>query len=79
MSSQLHHEHNKKTLNLVIFGLKEEVEEDTLATIETELHNRQQIDTIGFIEATRLGKLIENKERLKYKFTLSLQNINMTY
>jgi len=55
---------NKRALNLVIFGLKEEAEEDTLAIVRTELHNRLQIETTCFTEATRLGKLIENKERL---------------
>ena len=60
----LDHERNKRALNLIIFGLKEEAEEDTLAIVRTELHNRLQIETTCFTEATRLGKLIENKERL---------------
>jgi len=36
----LDHERNKRDLNLVIFGLKEEAEEDTLAIVRTGLHNR---------------------------------------
>ena len=36
-----------------------------LAIVRTELHNRLQIETtITLIEQNRLGKLIENKERL---------------
>ena len=58
------HERNKRALNLIIFCLKEEAEEDTLAIIKTKFHNRLQIETVGLIEANMLGKLIENKERL---------------
>lgn len=61
---ELDHEHNKRALNLIIFGLKVEVDEDTLAIAQTELHNRLQIETTCLIEATRLGKLTENKGRL---------------
>ena len=32
---ELDHEHNKWALNLVIFGLKEEIEEDTLFIVKT--------------------------------------------
>ena len=32
---ELDHEHNKRALNLVIFGVKEEVDEDTLAIVQT--------------------------------------------
>ena len=32
---ELHHEHNKRALNLIIFSLKEEVDEDTLAIAQT--------------------------------------------
>ena len=32
---ELDHEHNKRALNLIIFGLKEEVDEDTLAIAQT--------------------------------------------
>ena len=39
----LNHEHNKRALKLIIFGLREEAEEDTLAIVKTELHNRLQI------------------------------------
>ena len=60
----LEHERNTRSLNLIIFGLKEEEEEDTLSIVKTKLHNRLQIETIGLIETNRLGKLIENKERL---------------
>jgi len=34
---ELDRERNKRALNLVIFGLKEEVDDDTLAIIQTEL------------------------------------------
>jgi len=51
-------------LKLIIFGLKEEVDEDTLAIVQTELHNRLQIKTTCLTEATRLEKLSENKRRL---------------
>ena len=57
----LDHERNKRTLNLIIFCLKEEEEEDTLAIVKIELHNMLQIETISLIEANRLGKFIENK------------------
>ena len=36
----------------------------TLAIAKTKLHNRLQIETISLIEENRLGKLIENKERI---------------
>ena len=32
---ELDHERNKRALNLIIFGLKEEVDEDTLAIAQT--------------------------------------------
>ena len=54
----------KRALNLIIFGLKEEEDEDTLAITHKELYNRLQIETTCLTEATRLGKLIENKGRL---------------
>jgi len=57
---ELDHERHKRALNLIIFGLKEEVDEDTLATAQTEL----QIETTCLTEATRLGKLTKNKGRL---------------
>ena len=60
----LDHEHNKRALNLIIFCLKEEEEEDTLAIVKTKLHYRLQIETTGLIEVNMLGKLIENKERI---------------
>ena len=44
--------------------MKEEVDKDTLAIVQIELHNRLQIETTCLIEATRLGKLTENKGRL---------------
>jgi len=61
---ELDHERNKRALNLIIFGLKEEEDEDTLAIAQTELYNRLQIETTCLTEATRLGKLTENKGRL---------------
>ena len=74
----LDHEHNKRDLNLIIFGLKEEEEEDTLAIVKTKIHNRLQIETTGLIEANRLGKLIENKERLmRVKVSSTEQKYNI--
>jgi len=32
---ELDHQHNKRALNLIMFGLKEEVDEDTLAITQT--------------------------------------------
>ena len=60
----LDHERNKRSLNLIIFCLKEREEDDTLAIVKTKLHNRLQIETTGLIETNMPGKLIENKERL---------------
>ena len=61
---ELDHERSKRDLNLTIFGLKEQVEEDTLAIAQPELHNRLQVEKTCLTEATRLGKLNENKGRL---------------
>jgi hypothetical protein len=61
---ELDHEHNKRALNLIIFGIKEQQEEDTLAIVKEELKNKSQIDTTYLIEAKRLGKIIDHKDRL---------------
>jgi len=61
---EIDHERNKRALNLVSFGLKEEVEEDTFSIVQKELHNRLQIETTCVTKATRLGKLTKNKGRL---------------
>jgi hypothetical protein len=61
---ELDHEHNKRALNLIIFGIKEQKNEDTLAIVKEKLKNKSQIETIGLIEAKRLGKIIEHKDRL---------------
>ena len=61
---ELDHERDKRALNLIIFCLKEEVDEGTLALAQIELHNRLQIETVCLTKATRLGKLTENKGRL---------------
>ena len=61
---ELDHKRNKRALNLVIFDLKEEEDQDTLDIVQIELHNRLQIETTCLTEATRLGKLTENKGRL---------------
>ena len=67
----------KGDLNLIIFFLKEEEEEDTLAISKTKFHNRLQNETIGLIEAKRLGKLIEDKERLiRVKVSSTQQKYN---
>jgi hypothetical protein len=61
---ELDHERNKRALNLIIFGIKEQQEEDTLAIVKEELNNKSQIDTTYLIEAKRLGKIIDHKDRL---------------
>jgi hypothetical protein len=42
---ELDHEHNKRALNLIIFGIKEKEEENMLARVKEELNNKSQIDT----------------------------------
>jgi hypothetical protein len=61
---ELDHEHNKRALNLIIFGVKEQQEEDKLAIVKEELKNKSQIDTTYLIEEKRLGKVIDHKDRL---------------
>jgi hypothetical protein len=61
---ELDHEHNKRALNLIIFGIKEQQEEDTLAIVKKELKNKSQIDTTYILEAKRLRKIIDHKDRL---------------
>ena len=58
---ELDHECNKRALNLIIFGLKEEVVNDTLAIAHTELHNRLQIETTCLTKAKRFEKITKNK------------------
>jgi hypothetical protein len=45
----LDHECNKKTLNLIIFGIKEQQDEDMLAIVKEELKNKSQIETTYII------------------------------
>jgi hypothetical protein len=61
---ELDHERNKRALNLIIFGIKEQQEEDTLAIVKEELKNKSKIDTTYLIETKRLGKIIDHKDRL---------------
>jgi hypothetical protein len=61
---ELNHERNKRALNLIIFGIKEQQEEDTLAIVKEELKNKSQIDTTYILEEKRLGKIIDRKDRL---------------
>ena len=61
---ELDHERNKRALNLIIFGIKEQQEEDTLAIVKEELKNKSQIDTTYLIEEKRLGKILDHKDRL---------------
>ena len=61
---ELDHERNKRALNLIIFGLKEKVDKNTLAIVQTKLNNRLQIEKTCLTEATRLGKLTESKEMM---------------
>ena len=61
---ELDHERNKRSLNLIIFGIKEQQEDDTLAIVKEELNNKSQIDKTYLIEGKRLGKIIDHKDRL---------------
>jgi hypothetical protein len=61
---ELDHERNKRSLNLIIFGIKEQQEEDTLVIVKEELNNKSQIHTTYLIQAKRLGKIIDYKDRL---------------
>ena len=61
---ELDHECNKTSLNLTSFCIKEQQEEDTLAIVKKELKNKSQIEIAYLIEAKRLGKIIEHKDRL---------------
>jgi hypothetical protein len=61
---KLDHERNKRALKLIIFGIKEQQEEDTPAIVKEELKNKSQIETTYLIEAKRLGKIIEHNDRL---------------
>jgi hypothetical protein len=60
---KLDHERKKRFLNLIIFGIKEQ-EKDTLEIAKDEIINKSQIDTTYLIEAKRLGKIIDHKDRL---------------
>jgi len=60
---ELDHERNKRVLNLIIFGLKEEVDEDTIAIARTKLRDSIQIE-MSLTGETRLVKLTENRGRL---------------
>jgi hypothetical protein len=42
---ELDHEHNKIALNLIIFGIKEQQDENMLAIVKEELKNKSQIET----------------------------------
>ena len=49
-----------------------------LSIVKTKLQNILQIETIGLIEANRLGKLIKNKERLiRFKVISTKQKYNI--
>jgi hypothetical protein len=61
---ELDHGHNKRVLNVIIFGIKKQKYEDMLAIVKEELKNKSQIQTTCFIEVKRLGKIIEQKDRL---------------
>jgi hypothetical protein len=61
---ELDYECNKRDLNLIIFGIKEQNDEDMLAIVKEELKNKSQIETTCLIEAKRWGKIIKHKDRL---------------
>jgi hypothetical protein len=54
----------KRASNLIIFGIKEQQEEDTLTIVKKELKNKSQIEATYLIEAKRLGNIIDHKYRL---------------
>jgi len=56
----LDRERNKRALNLIILGLKEEVDEDTIAIAQTKLRDSIQIE-MSLTGETRLVKLTENR------------------
>jgi hypothetical protein len=55
---ELDHEHNKRDFNLTIFSIKELNDDETLAILKKELKNKEEIETIGLIEARTLGEII---------------------
>ena len=50
-------------MNLIIFGIKEQQEEDNIAIVKEQLNNKSQIDRTYLIEEKRLGKIIDHKDR----------------
>jgi hypothetical protein len=64
MNKLIKHERNKRALNFIIFGIKEQHEENMVVIVKEEFKNKSQIDTTYLIEAKRLGKIIDNKDRL---------------
>jgi hypothetical protein len=59
--TELYHECSKQALNLIIFCIKEQKDEDMLALVKEELKNKLQIETTCLIESKRLDKIIEDK------------------
>jgi hypothetical protein len=59
---ELDRECNKSALNLIIFDVKEQKDEDTLAIVKEELKHKSQIETTCLIEVKRSGKIIQNKD-----------------
>jgi hypothetical protein len=53
---KLDHESNKRALNLIMFCVKEQQEEDMLEIVKEELNNKSQIDTTYLIEAKNWEK-----------------------
>ena len=54
---ELDYERNKQAVNLIIFGLREEVEENTLVVVKIELHNMLQIETTFLTKAAEVREL----------------------
>jgi hypothetical protein len=57
---ELDHERNKRALNLIIFCLKVEKEDNKLALVKEELQNKLQIETTCLIEAKGMCKIIKH-------------------
>ena len=51
---ELDYECNKQAVNLIIFGLRQEVEENTLVVVKIELHNMLQIETTFLTKAAEV-------------------------
>jgi len=61
---ELDHEHHKRALHLIISGIKEGTDDDTLEIVKKQLKTNSQIQTNYLTEAKSVGKIMEHKHRL---------------